>query len=1229
MRLSYGVMITGGGGGPVAAFQLGLTGLADGAARPGAHGSLGYTIDPDHGTETILWGVAPGDGSYGTGAQPTDYSAGDGGALWLTCSDGGQTVYLSAPIRHAAGTAPAIADGQSWTVDDTLVAIDAGASGADLIWTHSATGLSTGIGIDSVTGAITGTPGDAASGTAVITATDQYGRTVQASFAWSAELRPVALAGNGLGPFSFTVDDDPLSIDFVPDFTANGNTLSYSVTGMPSGGVDDGDGTVSGTAITAGQSGSIICTATDEYGRETISTAAFGTLFRAPAMAGNGLPDRDWSVGEVVNLDLTGDFTANGNTLGYIVTGLPQGLGDDGDGTISGAPATDGQSGTITVIATDEYGRQTASAFGYTTTAQSPAPSIAIPAAVTLVSQSALQIVATLPADPATTNAVIDDRVLCLIPLAVYTGNEQNPAAWTTGGAQYVALQAAGATVSFNGSYSGDHVVVWEARDTTTTPRTDSGWSSGTPVSVSAGGGDTTAPTASGLSVGVQDASGNLSVTVTELDEDSTVFWVLAPNGQSAPSAAQVIAGQTASGAAPTDSGSFAATTNGGPYDQALPAGLDTVVDLHVVFGDAAGNTSGVLSDTGIAIDTTAPVLERVAAVDPGASGTGWQAWTNEDGGTIHVRARAPGDPQWTASEIVAGADDTQTPAEAGPAFDITVDSANGSDANDGSAAAPYRTLGKARTGALAIGNGVRIGLVAGSSWGESLDLSALSDVDVRGVGDLQGAGLPVIDGADVVAGTWLSSADRVDTNTNVHSMVMSGFENSAVNYVLAWEDGTRFKAVTSLAACQAEAGSAFYEITSPENDAGLPVGATAYTLHIHPSGSTDPNADGKTYEATTRLYGVKTGDGATVKAVHARRVGENIGGIDCGLDARIENCIGEECLRHVIGCESGEIRRSYAYIQRDDSRTDYTGFVGYRNDVAGLGATILFDGCGADIGTSTKATNTAFYAHTSNGSSYGAITIRDCASRNMRVLAANTDVLVIERNRVLNGEIVGDHAAVNTIRDNWLTFDEVDFVAGNLGAITALGQTGGGAGTAQVEGNRIHVNGRLPTSAYQVFDRGSGTGEITLARNAVHFTSAVDNVAGNSRIWHMEAAGLWSVTGNIFDIDNGAGGKARFMTSTVGTGFTLSGANNVYHSGGKSFGPLGSNATTYLAAVQPGGEAGSVTTDPQFADPANGDFTAQATGLPTGSGLERPALTYTSLPAGLAAAEAWILETT
>ncbi len=95
MRIGLGVALGKMFGGSSSAFSVSLTGLTSGYAIIGDHASIGYTITPDNGTDTVKWSNSsdPADpATYGTGAAPTDYTAGDGNPLYCHVTDGGENV---------------------------------------------------------------------------------------------------------------------------------------------------------------------------------------------------------------------------------------------------------------------------------------------------------------------------------------------------------------------------------------------------------------------------------------------------------------------------------------------------------------------------------------------------------------------------------------------------------------------------------------------------------------------------------------------------------------------------------------------------------------------------------------------------------------------------------------------------------------------------------------------------------------------------------------------------------------------------------------------------------------------------------------------------------------------------------------------------------------------------------------------------------------------------------
>ena len=128
---------------------------------------------------TVLPPGAPPD--LGTGANPTAF--GDVGQIYGVFTCNGDTVTRTIPVRYAPATAAGAIAAQTWTVDDTVVNLNAAtdftANGNAL--TYSASGLPAGVTINSA-GLITGTPTAVLSGSVVVTATDAYGRLVTSTF---------------------------------------------------------------------------------------------------------------------------------------------------------------------------------------------------------------------------------------------------------------------------------------------------------------------------------------------------------------------------------------------------------------------------------------------------------------------------------------------------------------------------------------------------------------------------------------------------------------------------------------------------------------------------------------------------------------------------------------------------------------------------------------------------------------------------------------------------------------------------------------------------------------------------------------------------------------------------------------------------------------------------------------------------------------------------------------
>lgn len=178
----------------LAGFSTALTGLSSDSlgsyARIGNEAGISYSITPDNGTDTVAWDDnSPNAGSdYGTGANPTSLAALSGSTLYCHVTDGGDTVTKAVGVRYAPGSAAgALPDQNGWQVGVAITTVDPTGDFTltDLTGAWSASGLPAGVSINSGTGAITGTPTGAGSGSITVTFTDQYGRTVSSGFSYA------------------------------------------------------------------------------------------------------------------------------------------------------------------------------------------------------------------------------------------------------------------------------------------------------------------------------------------------------------------------------------------------------------------------------------------------------------------------------------------------------------------------------------------------------------------------------------------------------------------------------------------------------------------------------------------------------------------------------------------------------------------------------------------------------------------------------------------------------------------------------------------------------------------------------------------------------------------------------------------------------------------------------------------------------------------------------------
>jgi hypothetical protein len=236
--------------------------------------------------------------------------------------------------------------------------------------TYSASGLPTGLSINSTTGVISGTATKAGTYTVTVTGKDSTGPTGSATYTWNVGTATNTVTVTNPGSQTGIVGT-AASLQISASDSASGQTLTYSASGLPAGlSISSTTGLISGTPTTAGSSSATV-TATDTTGAKgsasftwTVSTATGNTV--TVTNPGN----QTGTVGTAVSLQISASDSASGQTLTYSASGLPAGLSISTAGKISGTPTTAATS-SVTVTATDTTGAKGSATFTWTVSSAS------------------------------------------------------------------------------------------------------------------------------------------------------------------------------------------------------------------------------------------------------------------------------------------------------------------------------------------------------------------------------------------------------------------------------------------------------------------------------------------------------------------------------------------------------------------------------------------------------------------------------------------------------------------------------------------------------------------------------------------------------------------------------------------------------------------------------------------------------------------------------------------
>ena len=235
------------------------------------------------------------------------------------------------------------------------------------------TSLPTGLTL-SAAGAISGTPTVSGTFQVVLTATDG----TLSSDPVTVPLTIVAAAGTNASPVITTPSAQTATVGTAFSLTvtatdADGDTPTFTATGLPTGFTMSAAGVITGTATaTTGSPFAVTVTASDGKGGTDSETfqltvqAAAPPANRAPVFTAPG--PQSGTVGVAFNLSLAGSASdADGDPVSFAATGLPPGITLSAAGLLSGSPTTaSGSPFNATVTVDDGKGGTTSGTLQFT-----------------------------------------------------------------------------------------------------------------------------------------------------------------------------------------------------------------------------------------------------------------------------------------------------------------------------------------------------------------------------------------------------------------------------------------------------------------------------------------------------------------------------------------------------------------------------------------------------------------------------------------------------------------------------------------------------------------------------------------------------------------------------------------------------------------------------------------------------------------------------------------------
>jgi hypothetical protein len=292
--------------------------------------------------------IDPGSGMI-SGTVASSDASGSPYSVTATVSDGSlySSQSFSWTIFHTGITNP----GPQYSVAGDVVSLQVAATSVGSTLTYSATGLPSGLSLNTSTGLISGTLGattDTTSPYSVSVTAYGGGDAATAAFTWTIADMSLANPGNQSGREGWSASLQLAAVD------ADGDALTYSATGLPAGvSLNAANGQVMGAPGAAAHLGSPYqVTFTVSDGGHSVSQSLMWTVTPEIAIANPGAQAS--AAGDTVSLQVQATDSTPG-TLSFSATGLPSGLSiNSSTGLISGTiPTTAASSYTVIVTVSD------------------------------------------------------------------------------------------------------------------------------------------------------------------------------------------------------------------------------------------------------------------------------------------------------------------------------------------------------------------------------------------------------------------------------------------------------------------------------------------------------------------------------------------------------------------------------------------------------------------------------------------------------------------------------------------------------------------------------------------------------------------------------------------------------------------------------------------------------------------------------------------------------------